>query len=306
MKLAETEMTEGTNLDFKSEINWQNDGEVIELIKDIIAMANSGGGCILFGINDDGTYNDDYTCNLYDLDPAVLANKIRKYTNTEFDRFSLIETNRSGRKIFTIVVDSSTRSIVFEKPGLYPNPKEPGKQRTAFGQGTIYFRHGAKSETANNIDLSTFIERELERIKDSWLGNIRKVVEAPAEYTVHMLPPNVVMKETYDATAIRITEDQNAPAYKIENPDKICPYRQKDILRIINERLGNEEKINQYDIQAIVHAYGVDNSKPNYFYKSLYGQKQYSEAFVNWVIEKHQGDSLFFTKAREAYKNKAL
>jgi hypothetical protein len=302
--LGQTCEVEGTHIDFKSKIDWTNDGEVIELIKDIIAIANSGGGCVLLGTNDDGTKNSDFNNDIHAIDNSVIVNRIRKYTNLEYDGFEILNITRMGEMTFCILIMPSNKPIVFEKPGTYPNPNDPIKQKTAFGQGTIYFRHGSKSETCNNVDLTSFIDKELERIKDSWLGNIRKVVEAPIGHVVQMLPPNVIMKETNDATAIRITDDVDAPVYKIENPDNICPFRQKDIVNKINEKHRLEEKINQYDIQAIIHVFVIDNSKPNFYYKSLYGPKQYSQAFVDWILGEHIKDTMFFHKTREAYRSK--
>jgi hypothetical protein len=304
VSLAKGSEVEGTHIDFKSKIEWSNDGELLELIKDIIAIANSGGGCILIGINDDGTINNEFPNDIHAIDNSVIVNKIKKYTNIEFDGFEIESVDRNGNSVFCIIVHSSKRPIVFEKPGTYPHPSDPTKQKTAFGQGTLYFRHGAKSETSNNNDIIDYVDKELERIKDSWLGNIRKVVEAPVDHIVQVLPPNVIMKESPEATAIRITEDLNAPVYKIENPDDICPFRQKDVVSKINQNMKAMEKINQYDIQAIIHVHSIDTLKPNFYYKSLYGPKQYSQAFIDWIIANHQKNPLFFLKTREAFKNK--
>jgi len=46
---------EGPSLDFKAYFDPQSKGDWCELIKDILAMTNSGGGLIIVGVNDDGT-----------------------------------------------------------------------------------------------------------------------------------------------------------------------------------------------------------------------------------------------------------
>ena len=46
------------------------------------------------------------------------------------------------------------------------------KQKTAFSAGTVYFRHGAKSEPGTSEDLRASLERELDRIRSSWLDGI--------------------------------------------------------------------------------------------------------------------------------------
>lgn len=46
---------ESAELDFKAAFDTTAPQDWCELIKDIVAMANSGGGLIVFGVNDDGT-----------------------------------------------------------------------------------------------------------------------------------------------------------------------------------------------------------------------------------------------------------
>jgi hypothetical protein len=63
-----------------------------------------------------------------------------------------------------------------------------GKQKTAFGAGTIYFRHGAKSEHGNNHDLRTVVERELNTVRKAWVKGLRQVVQAPIDSEIVAVP----------------------------------------------------------------------------------------------------------------------
>jgi predicted HTH transcriptional regulator len=47
--------SEAADLDFKASFDPASSGHWCELVKDIVAIANSGGGVIVFGVNDDGT-----------------------------------------------------------------------------------------------------------------------------------------------------------------------------------------------------------------------------------------------------------
>ena len=49
---------ESSKVEFKVQFNPNSPGELIEIVKDIIAMSNSGGGCILIGVNNDGSPSD--------------------------------------------------------------------------------------------------------------------------------------------------------------------------------------------------------------------------------------------------------
>jgi hypothetical protein len=75
--------------------------------------------------------------------------------------------------------------MVFTKPGSYEIAG--GRQKTAFAQGTVYFRHGSKSEPANSDDLASWRDREVEKVRKTWLGGIRKVVETGSGDTVNVI-----------------------------------------------------------------------------------------------------------------------
>jgi hypothetical protein len=51
-------------------------------------MANSGGGIVVFGVNDDGTPATGDLKPIQALDPATFVDKIKKYTDQHFADFS--------------------------------------------------------------------------------------------------------------------------------------------------------------------------------------------------------------------------
>jgi hypothetical protein len=161
-KVEETD-NENAELDFKGAFDPSAPPDWCELIKDIIAMANSGGGIVVFGVNDGGTPSSGDLKPIEALDPAVIADKIRKYTDQHFASFALSRGTRHGLPILGLCVFGSTIAIVFTSPGTYD--VGGGKQKTAFSKGTVYFRHGAKSEPGTSQDLRVAVERELDRIR---------------------------------------------------------------------------------------------------------------------------------------------
>src|SRR5262249_3822598 len=78
---------EGDRLDFKGAFDPSLTGDWCELIKDIIAMAKSGGGCVIVGLNDDGKPSGDNVAAFLALDAADVGNKIHKYTGHHFSDF---------------------------------------------------------------------------------------------------------------------------------------------------------------------------------------------------------------------------
>jgi hypothetical protein len=51
-----------------------------------VSFANSGGGVILFGVNHDGSTDIN---PILALDPADIANKVRKYTECDLPKLKL-------------------------------------------------------------------------------------------------------------------------------------------------------------------------------------------------------------------------
>ena len=298
---AEEAEKESKLVDFKSSFDMDSDGERCEIIKDIVAMANSGGGTIFIGIDDNGLPSGFDVSKVLNYDPAKLTDQIAKYTGENFNDFETVAIDRNERKVAILKIGQVSVPMVFIKPGTYNIGG--GKQNTAFSRGTVYFRHGAKSEPGNSADLREAIERELERVRESWLNNVRKVIEAPIGYQVQILPPDVTVSNVPTATPIRIVNDPSAPAFRNLNPDSTHPHRQKELLELINQRLGGKRKINQYDILCIRKVYKLEG-QPQYYYKTRFSTPQYSDDFLNWLVKKYKEDPLFFNKAREKCKDK--
>src|SRR6266566_5109173 len=171
---------ESRAVEFKEVVDLSQAGDWCEIIKDIVAIANSGGGVIYFGVKNDASLSGWDPAQVLSLDAAVIVDKISKYTGEQYADFEIREQKVKGKRIAAMKLGGVSAPMVFSQPGTYE--VSPGKQKTAFGRGTVYVRHGSKSESASSKDLRAFVEREVEKTRRSWLGNIRKVVNAPSSY----------------------------------------------------------------------------------------------------------------------------
>ncbi|SRR6266581_3756797 len=294
---ALTASHESAIVDFKREFHASSPSDWCELIKDIVAMANSGGGLILIGVNDDGTSSGCDISSALDMDPADITNRIYKYTDVQFAGFEVAELQRNGQPVAALAISRvSFVPIAFTKPGTYPI--EGGRQKTAFSAGTVYFRHGAKSEPCSSEDLRQFIEQEIAIRREAWLGNIRKVVEAPPGSQVAVVPPSGT-PSTIDpsGTHIRLVDDPSAPALGFLHPDASHPHRLIDVVRVVNEKSGGKVKINSFDIQCVRQRYGIDGN-PTFFYRMKFTSPRYSDAFVEWLLQRSAEEPGFFTRVR--------
>ncbi len=195
---------ESNHVDFKEEFDPNEDRNWCEIIKDIVAMANSGGGIIIIGLRNNGSPSGTDVSTIFQIDPAEITDKIAKYTGEQFGEFTIQEASREGCKIAIWQISGISIPMIFIRPGTY-NVTGDKYPKSAFSQGSVYFRHGAKSEPGNTNDLRKSLERELTLIRKSWLKDIRKVIHAPI---------SKVEPDLRSAQPIRVVDDPSAPAYR--------------------------------------------------------------------------------------------
>ena len=234
---------------FKSSVDdWR------ELTKDVVALANSGGGVILFD------------ADAQPIDARRIVECVRQYTGTDFAAFEIVEARKFGAPVTALVVHESGTPIVFS-------------------DGTLYFRRGAKSAPATTNDLAAAIDKRVKQQRKSLLNVVRKVVQAPETAEV--------------ATTVRVVDDPRALALRVFDYDKTHPYRQKDILAALRQRVPGRP-LNQFDMQAVRYVHGID-ARPEFSHKSLYGGRQYSEKFLHWLVEQATKNDHFFDDARQQF-----
>lgn len=289
---------ESKYVDFKQSFDPGSNGEWCELIKDIVAMANTGGGVILIGLDNGGKPTGEDVRAVLELDHATVTDKIDRYTGSESCDVEVQRGRKCGAEIAIIEVSGVEEPIVFERPGTYQVAS--GKQKTAFSRGTVYFRHGAKSEPGTTGDLRRAIERRLEAIRKQWLDGVRKVVTSPRGSSIAILSGDVTESRSPSATPIRLVKDSTAPEYRLIDQDTTYPYRQKELIEVVNERLPDGVQVNSHDILCIRRSRDIDGD-PRYCHQPKFGSPQYSDAFAGWIVDQHASDRGFFEQCRQRY-----
>lgn len=296
---ALVEVRESRNLDFKRMLDVGSTAEWCEIIKDVVAMANSGGGIIAIGLDDSGSPCGWNPKPLLDHDPAILVDKIAKYTGEQFDEVTVISRKKGRRQIALIVVGERVGSpLIFEKEGTYQLPS--GANKCAFAKGSVYFRHGAKSEPGVSRDLLRFSKLEESRIKRELLGHISKVSKAPRGAEVLVLEQDE--KAPTHGMNVRVVSDPRAPAVGVINQDQMHPLLLHEVLDALNLQIG--ANLNPHDLLCVRKVHSID-TRPAFFYKPLHGSPQYSHAYVQWLADRYEHDPKFFTDAREQAKPKS-
>ena len=234
-----------------------------ELAIDVAALANSGGGVVVLDAD-------------VDLDRDDLVRRLG------FDRFTFDEVARNGATAIAIVV-------------------EPVGDAPILVDGHAYFRHGGKSKPATADDLRKFLERRLDLVRRQWLKSIREVLIAPEGAHVAVVE-TTERDEHGEPVLIRLSADPNAPVYGRLDPDRTHPYRQKEVVVEVNRKLPEDVEVKGYDILSVrrVHEISEEN-QPEFTHVPKFGSPQYSDAFVDWIVEQHAKDPRFFAKAKDRY-----
>jgi hypothetical protein len=235
-----------------------------ELVVDIAALANSGGGVVVTSV-------------LGAIDAGAISQ-----TLAGFDGFAVEEVVRNGRPVTAIVVDA-----VADAPLLIDQQ--------------AYFRHGGTSKPATADDLRKFLERRLALVRRQWLRSIREVLVAPEG--AHVAVVRTAERDEHgEPTLIRLSADPNAPVYGRLDPDRTHPYRQTEVVAEVNRRLPGGGEVNPYDILSVRRVYEIaEETQPEFTHVPKFGSPQYSDAFVDWLLERYAEDPEFFTKAKARY-----
>jgi hypothetical protein len=290
---------ETKQIEFKREFDTTSLEQWCGIIKDVVAIANSGGGIILIGINNDGSPSGADVSSVLILDLAEIADKIYSYTNTNFSDIEILSLAKTNLQLAAFKIGPAKCPLIFIKPGTYPIPGN--RQNTAFGRGTIFFRHGAKSETGDCDDLRQVLERRLREIRKEWEKGVAKVIRAPEGSSVTMLPPEVVHSTSPTATPIRIVDYPSAPAFGLIDHNLSHPYRQIDVKNRLGEIVPALASLNHFDFQAVRKVHGIEGQE-KFFYRPKFSSPQYSEEYVQWLKIHFIEDSEFFNKAKEQYQ----
>lgn len=79
--------------------------------------------------------------------------------------------------------------------------------------------------------------------------------------------------------------------------DKTHPHRAKEVVELVNQKLGGRSVINFYDVLCIRKVYNIEY-RAEFYYKSKHWSPQYSDTFVEWVIRQAAKTTNFFDRTR--------
>ena len=143
--------TENNKWDYKKEIHLNPNNSFANILKDILAFANSGGGWLVLGVDDD--------CKIVGvekmIDPTSLGQKILAITGEQimFDLnyYNINKDSKSEISVGLLYVYDSEKAVVS------PVNLNNDKGKAIVSENTIYYRRNASSIKAYKDDLNSLI-----------------------------------------------------------------------------------------------------------------------------------------------------
>ena len=95
------------------------------------------------------------------------------------------------------------------------------------------------------------------------MTGIRKVVETGPEETVTVISSAAMSPKYGSIVKAAVTSDPTAVRVAPSNAEEIWPYRQVDVIREVNKRLG-ESVINSFDVTCLKSNLDIFKKHPEY------------------------------------------
>ncbi|MFA4828784.1 MAG: ATP-binding protein [Thermodesulfovibrionales bacterium] len=176
---------ETTYIDYKESFDPNEQREWLNIIRDILAFANTCGGYIVFGVRDKtfekvGVEEKDWKQL---VDPDSIHKRINAYIQPPLTSLTSKHLMIDGMNFIILHIPESlgnTHIVVKEGKFIDNNKKEVIRLR----KGEIFVRRSGSSQLIEPIDLEGVINRRITFFKDSLLSKISRIVEAPLERDV--------------------------------------------------------------------------------------------------------------------------
>ena len=207
----------------------------VDLVKNLVAMANAGGGQIIFGRNETETPGlDDATCTA--LDSARLDDFVRKYiVPAPMEISHDIQVMDNGRFVLTLTVAAARYPIVMARKGDWKG-MDSRKDSSIFLKGDIWTRHSSKTERVHFEDLRQWVERAKRDERERILSRITHLANLPEGTEIQVVPsgqqPIDSPKRLLEYAAMRHEYD---PSHLLTSSDLVHLFVNRNTLGRFNE-----------------------------------------------------------------------
>lgn len=170
-------------LDYKRLYDLSHQRHKVDMVCDIVSMANTNGGYIVLGVDETIEGGNQFTPvgldneSIKDLDVTKIDDRVATYVMARI-RISLQihSIAELDGKIFALlyVGQGDDLPIIFTKDGQFD---QNGRLKTKFRNGEIFVRRGASSVRADQNDIRRFISLIRRREKEKWTEDLLGMVD---------------------------------------------------------------------------------------------------------------------------------
>lgn len=155
--------SESAKLDYKSAYDPSDSSQKVKLAKHVMAMANTFGGYVIIGVDDDGRRNGLSKTDIDAIDEATVRAQIAGYASVPIPLFVAKPIEHDGLSFAIITILPVTNTLVV----AVADGNIPGE--TLFRKGEVLVRHGSASVRWNQKDAEFMLQRIVNARKEEWL-----------------------------------------------------------------------------------------------------------------------------------------
>jgi hypothetical protein len=141
------------------------------------------------------------------------------------------------------------------------------------------------------------MQNRIKEMQDQLVKGMRKVSEAPRGSELTVVSSGVGDISGTVGIPLRITTNPDAPGAIAVDRHRICPHRQKEVMKILKERLPRDLLPSTHDFQAIIKGHDIALNEA-FSWKPEFSSRQYSDALIYWIVEEITKDPDFTHEAR--------
>lgn len=188
-------VTETESVERKRTIDLDERSDRMALIREIVAMANTSGGEVVVGVDDDGTVVGVSDAIASKFDPARLSDLLDPFTSPDHIEVTiLVERLGAGAAIVRIEVPQhSDPPLVLARDGNYEGSN--GKQKSAFSRDDVLVRRGTKVERAQRSDYQRWLRRAADDARSLLLDRVALIANMPDDASLQVVTDEDSMDE---------------------------------------------------------------------------------------------------------------
>lgn len=290
---------ETAQVEFKSATDTGSPRFWPQLIRSVLAMHNSGGGVIVFGLDSAGQPVGGDLSALCAIDPVQVSDKVKHYSDRPLPGIVRDEFEKGGGTYPGWIIPGATVPLPFSRPGdVHIGQSKPEK---LFFPGQVYVRRGASSVPADAGDMAIIAERIRTAAREEFANQMTGLVGLPAGHEVKGVPAGTILRVPVPTSCVRLTDDPTEPGCVGVDMFKQYPYRQKELLAQLSTRIPGV-RVNQFDMQCIKKLYASEIEVKRLSYSPPHSSVHFSDDTVEWIMAHISADPAFLDKTRSACK----